>query len=159
MVEHGAQLTGQRVVAAAILALGIVFGIATWLFPDAPGYAQIGPRHFPALVSLGLIAVGALLLKEALGSGFRNFSEDPRETFNWPAFCWISAGLMAQLVLIASIGFILATALLFAAVAHGFGSPRPVRDFALGLAITSVVYVLFTRVLTLHLPWGAWIPG
>jgi hypothetical protein len=32
------------------------------------------------------------------------------------------------------------------------------RDIGLGLAISIVVYVLFTQALTLSLPWGAWLP-
>ena len=53
---------GQAAVSAGVLALGIAFAAGTWLLPDAPGYAKVGPRLFPGLISAGLIVVGALLL-------------------------------------------------------------------------------------------------
>jgi len=149
---------GQVLVAAGVLALGLAFAVGTWLLPDAPSYARVGTRLFPGLISSGLIIVGALLLREALSGGFRAFPEERRDPFDWGAFAWISSGLVLHLLLIAGLGFILCSTFLFVVVARGFGSAKLRRDFALGLAISIVVYVLFTQVLTLSLPWGAWLP-
>jgi putative tricarboxylic transport membrane protein len=149
---------GELLVSAAVLALGFALALAAYWLADAPGYAQVGPRLFPGLVAAGLILVGALLAKEALAGGFRHPPDDPRGAFDAPAFAWISAALIAQMLLIAGLGFIVASTILFAASARAFGSLRLMRDAALGLALGAVVYLVFTRGLTLSLPWGRWLP-
>ena len=149
---------GQVLVAAGVLALGLAFAVGTWLLPDAPSYARVGTRLFPGLISSGLVIVGALLLREALTGGFGAFPEQQRDPFDWRAFAWISGGVVLHMLLIAGLGFIFCSTFLFVAVARGFGSVKPLRDIGLGLAISIVVYVLFTQALTLSLPWGAWLP-
>lgn len=148
----------QALVSLCVVALGAALAIAAYLLPDAPGYAQIGPRLFPGLVAAGLLLIGGLLLKEALTGGFRHTPDDPRAAFDWRAFGWISAALVAQMLLIAGLGFVLASTLLFAATARAFGSERPWRDLAIGLLLGAAVYFIFTRALTLNLPWGHWLP-
>lgn len=150
---------GEILLSAGLLALGIAFAAGAWLLPEAPGYARIGPRHFPALVAAGLVITGALLLFEALATGYRNLPEEARGAYDWPAFLWVTGGLLAHMALIAGIGFVLAATLLFVCVARGFGSRRPGRDLLVALSLNAVVYFLFTRVLTLGLPWGAWLPA
>jgi putative tricarboxylic transport membrane protein len=145
-------------VAAGVLALGFAFAVGTWLLPDAPSYARVGTRLFPGLISSGLVIVGALLLREALTSGFSAFPDEHRDRFDLRAVAWISSGVVLHMLLIAGLGFILCSSFLFVAVARGFGSTKPMRDIGLGLAISIVVYVLFTQALTLSLPWGAWLP-
>ncbi len=61
-------------------------------------------------------------------------------------------GLIAALEL--GGGFVLGSAWLFVATARGFGERIQVRSVALGLVLSLVVYLFFTRVLTLALPAG-----
>jgi putative tricarboxylic transport membrane protein len=157
--SEGGVRRGEVLLAACVLALGLAFAAGAWLLPEAPGYARIGPRHFPALVAAGLVITGALLLIEALVSGYRHLPAEARGRYDWPAFLWVAGGLVAHMALIAGIGFVLAATLLFVCVARGFGSRRLLRDLLIGLALTAVVYLLFTRLLTLSLPWGAWLPA
>lgn len=149
--------------AAGLLTLGIAFAIGSWRIPPAPGYSQIGPAVFPALISAGLIVIGALLLKQALTSGFASVpaqrGDEQRTAFHPRAFLWVSAGVIAHMLLIAGIGFILSSSLLFACVARAFGSTRQLRDLAIGLVLNGIVYAVFTRALTLNLPRGAWLPA
>jgi putative tricarboxylic transport membrane protein len=51
-------------------------------------------------------------------------------------------------------GFVLAMALLFAATARGFGRRALLVDLLIGLALGLVVYLMFTKLLTLALPQG-----
>ncbi len=149
----------ELAVSAGVLTLGAAFGVGAWLLPENAGYARISARFFPGLVAAALLVTGLLLAREAAGSGFRALAEEQRERFSWHGFGWVSAGVIAHMALISGIGFPLASALLYAATARGFGSARPLRDFGVGVVMGAVVFVLFTRVLTLSLPWGAWIPG
>jgi putative tricarboxylic transport membrane protein len=150
---------GQLLVSAAVLALGIALGAGAWSLPDPPGYASVSPKLFPALISAGLVITGAVLLWEVARGGFRNPPDDARGAFDLRAFAWLGAGLIAHMALIAGIGFVLASALLYTCAARGFGSVKPARDFAIGVAIGIVVYAIFTYGLTLALPWGRWMPG
>jgi putative tricarboxylic transport membrane protein len=76
------------------------------------------------------------------------------DSTDWNALVAISVGFFAQIMLIERIGFILSSACLFLAVAWGFGSRRAVRDSAIALLLSAVVYVVFTRLLHLQLPAG-----
>jgi putative tricarboxylic transport membrane protein len=51
-------------------------------------------------------------------------------------------------------GFIPAMALLFAATARAFGRTAIVTDLVIGLVLAFVVYLMFTKLLTLALPEG-----
>ncbi|MEK1835874.1 MAG: tripartite tricarboxylate transporter TctB family protein, partial [Pseudomonas sp.] len=72
---------------------------------------------------------------------------------------WVTAGLVGVALLITYIGFVLAAALLFACSARGFGSRSPLRDLAIGIALTLPIYWLFTAGLGVSLPplVNAWI--
>ena len=86
----------------------------------------------------------------------------------WPAeawLMWLGKGKhfltypMRSGTLINFVGFVLAAAILFCAAARGFGSRRPLRDLAIGVALTLPVFWLFTLGLGLSLPplVNAWI--
>lgn len=143
-----------------VIALGLGAAAVTARLPSEGGYAHIGPNFFPALVSGGLVLLGAWLLWEALCGGWRNRavaehgSEHP---FRWTAYAWVSAGLFAHMALIGTAGFVVAGTALFACVARGFGSARPVRDAALGAALSVAVYLFFVKFLNVGLPAG-WMP-
>jgi putative tricarboxylic transport membrane protein len=72
---------------------------------------------------------------------------------------WVTGGLVAMSVLIVHLGFVLSAALLFALSARGFGSRHPLRDVAIGVALTLPVYWIFTSGLGVSLPAlvNAWI--
>ena len=150
---------GQLLVSAGVLALGVAFAIGAWMLPEAAGYARVSIRLFPGIIAAALVIAGLMLAREALSSGFRNLLEGPPGRLDWHAFGWVSAGVIAHMVLVAGIGFIMASALLYAATARGFGSERPGRDLAVGIGLGAAVFALFTQALTLSLPWGSWMPG
>ena len=142
-----------------VLALGIGAAATTAMLPGEGGYAKIGPNFMPAVVSLGLLACGAWLLFDALRGGWRDRPPDDaalrgEHPYHAPGFLWITAGLAAQMVLIGTAGFVLAGAVLFAAVARGFGSRRWLRDGARGLVMATLVFLFFVRVLNVNLPAG-----
>jgi len=97
---------------------------------------------------LALLAVGHFVfaLRSALPA---------REQADSGAILWIALGLVA---LIAGIGFgagfIPAMALLFAATARAFGRTAIITDLVIGLVLAFVVYLMFTKLLTLALPEG-----
>jgi putative tricarboxylic transport membrane protein len=73
---------------------------------------------------------------------------------NLAALGVLALALATDLLLIDSAGFVIASTLLFALVARGFGSRRPARDATVGLALAALVYAAFTHGLGIALPAG-----
>jgi putative tricarboxylic transport membrane protein len=149
----------QVAVSIGVLALGAIAGVVAFSLPGAGGYARIGPDVVPKAVAAGLLLLGAWLLRDALRGGWRApVPDDPDErgdhAFVPSAFGWVLAGLVAQLALVRDAGFPIAAAALFACVARGFGSNRPLRDALVGLAIGVAAFLFFARLLGVGLPAG-----
>lgn len=146
----------------AMLALAVLLAIGAAGFPVDKGYSILGPQVFPLVVAAFVGITAVLLCREAVTGGFRNMGEDlpasPSRS-RMASAAWISAGIMAVAALIHSLGFVLSAALLFTCAARGFGSLRPARDLAIGVALTLPVFWLFTQGLGMTLPplVNAWI--
>jgi putative tricarboxylic transport membrane protein len=93
-----------------------------------------------------------MLLRHPLAGGWRDIPPPPEEPLHAPSFGWIAGGLAVQMAIIGVIGFTLASTLLFAAVARGFGSRRLAHDAIVGFVLAAAVFLFFTRVLGLSLP-------
>jgi putative tricarboxylic transport membrane protein len=110
----------------------------------------IGPKAMPYVVATGLLllALGnaVLALRGALPE---------RETIDFGALALILGGQAALIALIAfGGGFILATAVLFAAVSTAFGRRAVLTDLLIGLGLGLATYLLFAKLLALTLPVG-----
>jgi putative tricarboxylic transport membrane protein len=149
--------TAELALSAGMLALGLGAAAVTATLSSEGGYAGIGPNFMPAVVSAGLIAIGAGLLYECLTGGWRR-REEQKQIFQPRPFLWVTAGLFAHMALIGWAGFVVAGTVLFVLVARGFGSSRYLRDPAIGLALALAVYLFFTQVLNVNLPAG-WMPS
>jgi len=149
----------ELVLSLGVSALGIATAIGTAQLPSAGGYARIGPNVAPAVIAGGLILLAIWLLFETFTGGWRNaVSDDPlargEHAFHPSAFLWVSAGVIAEILLIHTGGFVLAQAFLFACVARGFGSAKLPRDFGIGLVLGLAVFLFFVKFLNVNLPAG-----
>jgi putative tricarboxylic transport membrane protein len=136
-----------------VLALGIGAAAVTATLPAEGGYAGIGPNFIPAVVSAGLVFLGIWLAYEAFTGGWRNVARQ-EDRFERKPFLWVSAGLFAHMALIGWAGFVVAGIALFACVARGFGSKRVVRDLAIGVVLSTVIFLFFVKLLNVNLPAG-----
>jgi putative tricarboxylic transport membrane protein len=143
---------GEAILGGGVLALGLFVAIETSRLEVAPSHAAIGPTLFPYLIATGLIVIGALVLREA----FFGHVAHERGGFelDWLAVGLVSAGLIVQLLLLETVGWIPATTLLFVAVTRAFGSRRLLTDAVIGLALASLAFVVFNYGLGLDLPVG-----
>lgn len=153
----------ELILSVGVLALGIFAAVVAWRLPEAGGYARVGPNFVPKFVSGGLVLLGIWLLAEVFTGGWREaVPDDARErgehAFTPSAFLWVSAGLFAQMGLIHTAGFVIAAMVLYAFVARGFGSSRFVRDAAIGLVLGLLVFLFFTKFLSVNLPAGVLEP-
>ena len=118
-----------------------------------PVHAKVGPQMFPYFAAVALAIVGICFIIQALRNSPGKLVADTDET-NWMALGLIAFGFIFEILFIKSLGFILASTVLFMAVAMAYGSRRYFRDIAIGLIITSAAYFGFTRLLNLQLPAG-----
>lgn len=169
--------------ALAVMALGgfVVFDSVTGL--TGPGYAQVGPGVFPVIVGVALLLAGLGLLLQGMRGRWRvvwversdTSSAHSRERELLPSaliprlrggerkngqgtplrnLSLVAAALALNVVLFAPLGFIVASAVLFACVSAAFGSRRFVLDAALGMAFGATIYLVFMHGLGLYLPVG-----
>jgi hypothetical protein len=149
----------ELILSLAVFILGIGVAVGASQLSSAGGYARIGPNAAPAVIAGGLILLGIWLVYEAITGGWRNaVPDDPAERgehgFHIGGFIWVSIGLIAQIFLIHTAGFVLAQASLLACVARGFGSAKLPRDFAIGLLLGLAVFLFFVKFLNVNLPAG-----
>ena len=146
-----------------MLALGLI-GYGAYLLVGAsnirvlPVYSRIGPRFFPYLVAGAALLCGVLLLIAAV-RGQRAPPEagedvDLTARDNLRPVLVIAAGLALGAALMKPAGFVIAATMIFCTVALAFGSRYYVRDLLIGLALSLVSYLSFTRLLDLTLPAG-----
>ncbi len=142
----------ELLVACGIVTVGLLFLIGTLSIDDAGGGGLIGPRFFPWLVSGGLIVTGAVLILEAYRGRPEQTVVSPTGKPRYFAFAYISLGLLLQMLLIQSFGFVIAAVALFVCSARAFGARNWVVVPLIGLALAVVTYTGFRYGLEINLP-------
>lgn len=143
---------GEAVLGLVVLGLGLFVTAETALMEVAPSNAAIGPRLFPFLVAAGLLVVGVLVLRQAF---FGHIAHERGFELDWKAVALVAVGLLVQLLLVESLGWILATTLLYLLAALAFAERRLLVTLLIGLALTGLTFVVFNYGLGLSLPTGS----
>ena len=140
----------------AALAIAVLLGIAaivigwsTATMPGAANYARIGPTSFPYAIAAVLFVLAVWTAVAALRGEFPK-----REEQNIAPMVWIIGGLAAQMLLLKVAGFSIATGLLFAATARGFGRGPLWLTIPVGIVLAFIIWIIFARGLQLSLPAG-----
>jgi len=149
--------TGPRLAGAVLLAGSVAILIAVTTISGRGGYSTSGPRFVPLLVAIGLIALSALYLARTfirpdVALAERAAQED--DATHWATPALIMAVLLAYAFLLEPIGYPLATAAAFVAIAWLLGSRSIVRDVLVGLVLGFGLYTAFTQYLGVSLPAG-----
>lgn len=147
---------GQVAVALGVLAIGALVFAGSFSLPTGGGYAQVGPAVVPRFVGAGLFVLAVLLLREAFTGGFRGVDEEAEVhlPMDWAAFGWVSGGIVTYGLLVERAGFLIASTLLFVAVARGFASRRWALNGLVGLLVAAFIFTVFNYGLGLQLPAG-----
>lgn len=139
----------------ALLVGVVLLLVACVVIADAMGQTIVatyglGPTAMPYFVGSGLAVLGLAHLVVAFRGGLpKPEPADPA------ALLWIGGGLIGLIACIAlGGGFTLATAILFACTARGFGRRGFAVDVAIGAAMGFIIFIVFAKVLTLILPAG-----
>lgn len=140
----------------AVILAGAVCLYASSSLTLGARYAAIGPGMFVALVGVGLVALGVLLLLQmARGTAFdeEERAQDPGMD-KGPFFTVLLAAVVPSLTM-ESLGLPLTAAIAFMLVARALGSRRVVLDVFSGFVLGSACWVLFGR---LGLQLGGFLP-
>ncbi len=141
-------------VAGLVIAL-ILLGLAGLVWWDMTKLQilspyDLGPKVMPIVVSvcLTLLAIGNAV-------GALRGDLPARDSLDWKPIVLILGGLACLIILVRfGGGFMIGTALLFAATSTAFGRRAFLTDLLIGAAIAVVIYLLFAKLLTLSLPTG-----
>lgn len=152
----------QALLGASVLGLGAFLAIGSRSISSEAGYGGVGPNFLPLVTGLSLVLCGLGLMWEATRGGYQNLDEPSgAQHGDWIGFAWVSAGILANALLIERIGFIFACALCFLLAVRGLrlskgeglGSVRSwFTDAITGMAIAAPVYWMFTKALGVSLP-------
>lgn len=137
------------VIAIALALLAAVIAIDASRIQANVTYGM-GPQAVPYVIAIGL---GVLALGNLINALRGDFPE--REDMDFRPVGLVLAGLAGMIAIIGfGGGFIPAMTVLFAATATAFGRRAILTDLVIGFVIGTVIYLAFSRLLTLSLPAG-----
>lgn len=156
MSLHDDSVNNQRRPDRAAFAIALVLAIVSvamvWSTYNAGGLAStqpVGPKTVPYIVAACLFGLAIWTAFEAWRGDFPE-----REEQQTAPILWVVGGLIVQMLTIKTVGFSLATALLFAATAYAFNERRIWLTLPVGLVFCFLVWLAFARGLQLSLPAG-----
>lgn len=137
------------VIAVILAAISIVIFWQTSQMRIPPIQQRVGPTVFPYIIASGLALLAVGTLVSAIRRGFPERSKDA-----FGPIAWIVGGLIAQILLLSTAGFAIATGVLFAFTAKGFGRGPLWQTIPIGVVFSFIVWFIFARGLQLSLPQG-----
>ncbi|MDS7597894.1 tripartite tricarboxylate transporter TctB family protein [Agrobacterium tumefaciens] len=137
------------VIAIALVAIACVIFWDSARLASVTGYSPVGPATVPYAIGICLIGLAIWTAVEAWRNDFPT-----RDKQDVGPVVWVVAGLAAQMLLLNTAGFSIATGLLFAFTARAFGKRKLWYSIPIGIALSFVVWFVFARLLQLSLPAG-----
>lgn len=148
-------LRGEVIIAAGMLVLGVAMVFGTLAIPGSGGYERIGPAAYPWAISLSLVLIGAILMRQAWRNDAHSLPAAPdRAGFALRSFALVNLGLILHGLLVERAGFVIASMTLFFCTARALGARHWSVTAAIALALSLAVYFAFSVGLDLALPAG-----
>jgi putative tricarboxylic transport membrane protein len=151
-------IKGELAFASSLLVLGVIVLIDTKNMLVPPASGTIGPQIFPYLVSIFLILVSiGIMIQIFMGNLGQPEGTEFGDTIDKTDFktLLIVAGSMATYpLLIERAGFIVASTVAFFGVSFAFGAKNALKNLAISILFSAIVYFSFTRGLNVNLPSG-----
>ena len=137
------------VIAAVLAIVAVVIAVSTMNAGGVMTNTPVGPQLFPYIIAGVLFVLAVWTGLEAWRGDFPD-----REAQDLPPMLWVLGGLAVQLLTMKTVGFSIATGLLFAATAKGFGRGPLWMTVPIGIVFSFVVWFVFAKGLQLSLPAG-----
>lgn len=145
-----------------LVAVAVFLGVGVGQMQVSDDSELFGPRAFPLMVIAALLVIAVLLTISIVANPEVPQVPDQAPEGTEPMLpstnrrsVAVTAGSVAVFIaLLETAGWIIAVAILFAGVATGLGGRRYLLNVGVGLAISSIVQLVFVGVLGLSLPAG-----
>jgi putative tricarboxylic transport membrane protein len=136
-------------IAFGLAALGALLIWEGFSLPDKGGYAGVGSGGLPKFVGFCLLALALGHVITAIRVGGPAHLRP-----QFVPVLWLIGGLVLQLILLRMAGFSIASGLLFACTAAGFGKRNLAVTIPIGVGLSLLIYGVFDQLLKLKLPSG-----
>jgi putative tricarboxylic transport membrane protein len=149
---------GEWAVSLALLGIGVVV-LRDGLHQEASRSASgVGAGFLPKIVGVALIALSAALIVQIargrLGEPDESEGEvDVRRT-RWVPLAVCVAAVLVFIAGVEFLGYVIVSSIVFWLTAWAVGARHIVRTAVIGIALSLVVYLAFTRLLDIPLPAG-----
>lgn len=138
------------------ISLAGAFGYGTYAMDEVAVFQEIGPRLWPAVLSVALAAVGAAIL---LGAGRGGDMADAEEVGASGAAWIVFLGILLAIPVIMLLGYLPAGVFLMAVILFLKETrEHVVRSTVCALLVPAAIYYLFTSVFDQYLPTGILLP-
>jgi len=164
-----AQPLGALIIPLTLAAIGVYLVVGTLTMDEVGDDNGIfGPRMMPWLVAALALSVAITMTIDVLRSRRRSAAAQPaasgpaersgeqtgEQAPNWRAVAIAVAGVVAFIVLLPFAGWLISATLLFVVIAMSLGNRNHATSLIAGLALASVIQIVFSGFLGLNLPAG-----
>ena len=152
------KIGGELAFAGSLLILGLVVLYDTSKMLVPPGSGTVGPQIFPYLVSGFVIFVSLGLFLQIFRGNLgvpegTEFGEVVEKT-DFKSLAMVAGSMLTYPLLIERAGFIIATSVVFFGVAFAYGAKNLLKNLAISLIFSLIVYFAFSKGLNVSLPAG-----
>ena len=152
------KIGGELAFAGSLLILGLVVLYDTSKMLVPPGSGTVGPQVFPYLVSGFVIFISLGLFFQIFRGNLgvpegTEFGEVVEKT-DFKSLAMVAGSMLTYPLLIERAGFIIATSVVFFGVAFAYGAKNLLKNLAISLIFSLIVYFSFSKGLNVNLPAG-----
>jgi putative tricarboxylic transport membrane protein len=152
------EAVGELAFAGSLLLLGVIVLIDTKNMVVPPGSGSVGPQVFPTIIGIFIIAVALFLSIEILRGNYgqpegTEFGEIEAKT-DFKTLGTVSASILTYPFLIERAGFVIASTVVFFGVGFAYGARKPIKNLIIALSFALIVYLAFSKALSVELPAG-----
>ena len=152
------KIGGELAFAGSLLILGLVVLYDTSKMLVPPGSGTVGPQIFPYLVSgfVILISLGLFLqiFRGNLGVPEGTEFGEVVEKTDFKSLAMVAGSMLTYPLLIERAGFIIASSAVFFGVAFAYGAKNLLKNLAISIIFSLIVYFAFSKGLNVSLPAG-----
>ena len=152
------KIGGELAFAGSLLILGLVVLYDTSKMLVPPGSGTVGPQIFPYVVSGFVIFISLGLFFQIFRGNLgvpegTEFGEIVERT-DFKSLAMVAGSMLTYPLLIERAGFIIATSVVFFGVAFAYGAKNLLKNLAISLIFSLIVYFAFSKGLNVSLPAG-----
>jgi putative tricarboxylic transport membrane protein len=152
------KIGGELAFAGSLLILGLVVLYDTSKMLVPPGSGTVGPQIFPYVVSGFVIFISLGLFFQIFRGNLgvpegTEFGEIVERT-DFKSLAMVAGSMLTYPLLIERAGFIIATSVVFFGVAFAYGAKNLLKNLAISIIFSLIVYFAFSKGLNVSLPAG-----